>query len=1066
MKILKDFQYLFLIITVCFFWAGTGLAAGEKKCEELLKEKECKNEGPHSPFVTQKYEVGIPCLSFWNKLYKGCLTPSGLNQWNLELNSLSNESEGCKFDFTKCATVSDALSTPSTTSNEGFIKLPDVDLSDLGFSDENKMLKESVVLKYKKLENEKNIPGKDKETLKNSTVFSVTLEKQSDNPHSSYGTLEPLSTAKEPLAEDQTKNKKLLAIYMVGSNLEEENNLASKDLIELIKGYNGLLNNPDVDNPNVDNPNVDIIIAFGGSNKKGWQGVKFVDIKQAQAIFINENETNDTNDHFYNAKYANMGDKSTLRLFLVYLQKYFSTNNKKFLVFWDHGASYNGFGNDQVYLKDSLSLEEMEKAFKESNTPQDSFDLVGFDACLMGSIEVAQVFQPYARYLLASEDLESSEGWNWDKVINYVVNQDTIKAAEAIIDDFAESNDSTTMSKTLSVVNLSKFDDLINKFNGVASAGAIALKQMKTKKIKAKKEGKQYKPDPSEVAFLKAITEARKYGENEKISQTEFRSSDGSSAKGGSSGKGLITTSIDLNHFAKIIKENANDGTIIENAIRLSDAIVSSSDDNSYVIKKNNFPYSYGVSFGGFEEGVPSLSGTIEDFQKAFRSLREIDTTSPENENLLSKTADNFFQTPSFQEGIMKIRRQGKQQVLEIPFLHGERANFIYVNNNSLRSGGIFNLDEIEGIAAKITDDLYVARVTTLFGNQDNESPNEINVIAEVEAYPATTETEDYKDYYFTPMWNQKWYAIKYGEGEKDFQTIPLSFQYRYDGNKGTTYTRYSTTIDYVQKGRSKPPPQDQLRLIRTEFKEIQSKARSNVENSENKPYYNDNEGMWYYDNLDFYFITYNWDKIVYSFKDKDEFQQLFYDENQDFFYQEKRRNILYIYFGDDNNDTWLSFSKDEKVSEPIPVDEVGLDKWNGPLTKGRFDLTVNNESKVVNYGIRFYKELYNDKGEPYLQFSKNVQTIGKDDRVVFYTKKLEKDNNGDPDFEPTEIRTFSHDIPSEGNSLENDFKVTDLELLKSGDKYVYAIKAEDINNNMTITDFTPLSEIKPAVSE
>jgi hypothetical protein len=1047
----KYFQYLFLTITAWLFLTGASLVEEEKDCNKLLEEKTCNDP----PFITQKYELVIPCLSFWNTSYKGCLDTIGLNQWSFQLSSFK-ETNNCKFDFTKCATVStvltvsDAFSTPSTP-KEGFIKLPDVDLSNLGFSDENKMLKESVVLKYQKLEEGKEISETNKETLKNkSTVFSVTLEKQFDQPYSSYGTLKPLSTDKEPSAKDQTEGKKLLAIYMVGSDLEERNNLASKDLRELIKGYERL------SNPGI----VDIIIAFGGSEKTGWKGVKFVNIEQAKAIFINENETNETGDYLYEAKYANMGDKSTLRFFLGYLQKYFSTENyTRFLVFWDHGASYNGFGNDQVYLKDSLSLEEMEEAFKESKTPQDSFDLVGFDACLMGSIEVAQVFRLYARYLLASEDLEPSEGWNWDKVIEEYVNKETIEAAKAIIDDFAKSDDSTTMNKTLSVVNLSKFDNVINKFNGLASAGAIALKQMETEKIKAEKEGKQYKPDPSKVAFLKAITEARKYGENEKISQTELRA-EGSGGKGGSSGRGSITTSIDLNHFAKIIKENANDGTIIENAIRLSDAIVNNSDDNnSYVIKKNNFPHSYGVSFGGFEEGVPSLSGTIADFQKAFRRLRGNDTTPPEKKDLLSKTANNFFQIPSFQEGIMTIRRQGKQQVLEIPFLNGERANFIYVNNSSLRSG-ILNLDEIEGIAAKITDDLYVARVTTLFGNQDSEFPNEMNVIAEIEAYPATI--EDYKDYYFTPMWNQKWYAIQYGEEAKDFQTIPLSFQYRYNGEKGTTYTRYSTTIDYVQKDKLEIPSQNKLTSIANEFKQIQSKAQSNIKSSEYSPFYYDEEGEWYYHDSDFYFITYNWDKIVLSIKDKDEFQQLFYDENQRVaISQEKRKKILSIYFGDDNG-TWLYLSKDEKVSEPIPIDEVGLDKWNGPLTEGRFDLTVNNESQVVNYGIRFYEQLDNDKGEPYLQFSKNVQTIGKDDRVVFYAKKLVKDNDEDPDFEPIEIRTFSHDIPSKGNSLENYFKVTDLELLKSGDKYVYAIKAEDINNNMTITEFTPL----PAVSE
>jgi hypothetical protein len=44
----------------------------------------------------------------------------------------------------------------------------------------------------------------------------------------------------------------------------------------------------------------------------------------------------------------------------------------------------------------------------------DRIDIVGFDACLMGSLEVAAVVAPYARYMIASEELEPGEGWSYD----------------------------------------------------------------------------------------------------------------------------------------------------------------------------------------------------------------------------------------------------------------------------------------------------------------------------------------------------------------------------------------------------------------------------------------------------------------------------------------------------------------------------------------------------------------------------------------------------------------------------------------------------------------------------
>jgi hypothetical protein len=38
------------------------------------------------------------------------------------------------------------------------------------------------------------------------------------------------------------------------------------------------------------------------------------------------------------------------------------------------------------------------------------FDFIAFDACLMSSIELVTQFAPYARYYMASEDLEPGTG--------------------------------------------------------------------------------------------------------------------------------------------------------------------------------------------------------------------------------------------------------------------------------------------------------------------------------------------------------------------------------------------------------------------------------------------------------------------------------------------------------------------------------------------------------------------------------------------------------------------------------------------------------------------------------
>ena len=84
------------------------------------------------------------------------------------------------------------------------------------------------------------------------------------------------------------------------------------------------------------------------------------------------------------------------------------------MIFWNHGAgSILGFGADENFNYDGLYLYEMADAFLNSYDGQ-KFDIVGFDACLMASIEMASVLEPYSKYMVASEEVEPGGGWNYE----------------------------------------------------------------------------------------------------------------------------------------------------------------------------------------------------------------------------------------------------------------------------------------------------------------------------------------------------------------------------------------------------------------------------------------------------------------------------------------------------------------------------------------------------------------------------------------------------------------------------------------------------------------------------
>ena len=238
-----------------------------------------------------------------------------------------------------------------------------------------------------------------------------------------HGTLSPYIKPQEI----DGAGRKLLAIYMVGSDLEEDGLYGSIDLGELLEGYLSL---PDPEA-------VELIVAFGGADKDGWRGMKFANASQLLDDYQDLEFGNETSSgsYLYQADGAHMGDESSLRLFLDYLRDGYVNFDQRFLAFWDHGNSYKGFGNDSNFNSDPLFLDEIAGAFQGSQPGK--FDLIGFDACYMASVEVAKVIEPYGKYMIASEELEPGHGWLWSAVIHiYAQTGSIVDAGKGMVDNF------------------------------------------------------------------------------------------------------------------------------------------------------------------------------------------------------------------------------------------------------------------------------------------------------------------------------------------------------------------------------------------------------------------------------------------------------------------------------------------------------------------------------------------------------------------------------------------------------------------------------------------------------
>ena len=202
-------------------------------------------------------------------------------------------------------------------------------------------------------------------------------------------------------AETAAGAKKVtVMVYMCGSNLESNGAVATRVLGEM----RSTRFNRDA---------VNVVAMLGGSTR-WWSGydsdrltLVHVDGSRKPPIVKEED-------------WASMGEPGTLSSFLDFCHANFPAE-RYILILWDHGGGPNeGVCYDYMVEKrehrvDTLSTLELETALKNSPFASGGLDIVAFHACLMASAEVANRVAPYARYMVASEEVNYGLGYEWLK---------------------------------------------------------------------------------------------------------------------------------------------------------------------------------------------------------------------------------------------------------------------------------------------------------------------------------------------------------------------------------------------------------------------------------------------------------------------------------------------------------------------------------------------------------------------------------------------------------------------------------------------------------------------------
>ena len=168
---------------------------------------------------------------------------------------------------------------------------------------------------------------------------------------------------------------------------------------------------------------------------------------------------------------VNMGDPATLVSFVEWAASNYPAE-KYALIISSHGKGWEGSCWDETSDNDNMDLSEMRSALSDiSAFIGRPLDVIGFDACLMGMIEVAYEVQDYASVMVASEHSEPSSGWPYDAILTQLTATPDINAAELatiLVDSYYSAHAPT--SYTMAAVDLTKIDAVVSGLNDLAQA--------------------------------------------------------------------------------------------------------------------------------------------------------------------------------------------------------------------------------------------------------------------------------------------------------------------------------------------------------------------------------------------------------------------------------------------------------------------------------------------------------------------------------------------------------------------------------------------------------------------
>ena len=297
---------------------------------------------------------------------------------------------------------------------------------------------------------------------------------QAVTPAVLYGTLSGVTSGSATVEiQPESKKKYTVMIYLCGTDLETNGHDGTNDILNMLAS-------------SYDMSQVNVLLCAGGTTK--WHntymsgaGEDGCDNDQVRCNIYQLNpgawpeddvpkdttfEWDDQNNRWENETAVNkvinantlkllgsydavnMGDGKLFAGFVDLCTENFPADNYG-AILWNHGGGINGgicsSESTESVIGDSIETSELESALactKLYSEQKQKLAFVGFDACLMGSTELAYNLSPYCDYMVGSSEI-SAGGWNYKSILN------DISGKAVAVEGTNESIDNESIAKNM-----------------------------------------------------------------------------------------------------------------------------------------------------------------------------------------------------------------------------------------------------------------------------------------------------------------------------------------------------------------------------------------------------------------------------------------------------------------------------------------------------------------------------------------------------------------------------------------------------------------------------------------